>query len=424
MPEWLDNFIASGFDKKGVEATDLIALAGGAAAASGVFDKDQPQVGYQGGIPEYTAVRDQVPYDYANETRRPGSLGRRYFSDTVYAQDKDLDAPTQGDAQATVDAQIADLLAGGQGNTAEVTTLGDKRRLAVENAQATVAADQAAAAEQAAIDQAAADAAQAAADAAAANNTTTPSGGGLSLGGTAPASDYTSTRPSNTSSVSGSGWGFQPYTGSTATNYVERPPEANKLGHYQNTAGDYVYGELPTDRYYDRTGSFMIEGTAPVREKYPSALGGVGFAKGGMVNGYAGGGIVQAMNALRDGGSLDAPQIPQPQQPMPPQMPQPQQPMPPQIPPQGRGIAQAGQYMRGATDGMGDKRPALINGQQDAALSDGEVVVPADVVSHLGNGNSDAGNKQLQNMMARIRQARTGNPQQGERINPNDFMVA
>jgi hypothetical protein len=85
------------------------------------------------------------------------------------------------------------------------------------------------------------------------------------------------------------------------------------------------------------------------------------------------------------------------------------------------GIA-AGRYLQGGTDGMADKIATSIDGGQPAALSHGEFVIPADVVSHLGNGNSDAGAKKLYQMMDRIRQARTGTKEQGKRINPDKFM--
>ena len=81
-----------------------------------------------------------------------------------------------------------------------------------------------------------------------------------------------------------------------------------------------------------------------------------------------------------------------------------------------------GRYLRGNTDGMADKLPAKIGQKQPAALSHGEFVVPADVVSHLGNGNSDAGAKKLYQMMDKIRVARTGNKKQGKQINPDKFM--
>ena len=79
-------------------------------------------------------------------------------------------------------------------------------------------------------------------------------------------------------------------------------------------------------------------------------------------------------------------------------------------------------YLQGQTDGMADKIPSSIDGKQKAALSHGEFVIPADVVSHLGNGNSDAGAKKLYEMMSRVRKARTGNPEQGKKINPDKFM--
>ena len=89
---------------------------------------------------------------------------------------------------------------------------------------------------------------------------------------------------------------------------------------------------------------------------------------------------------------------------------------------QGGLMAAKGTYLRGATDGMADELDTSIEGKQPAKLSHGEFVVPADVVSHLGNGNSDAGAKKLYQMMDRIRVARTGTKQQGKEINPDKFM--
>jgi len=81
-----------------------------------------------------------------------------------------------------------------------------------------------------------------------------------------------------------------------------------------------------------------------------------------------------------------------------------------------------GRYLRGETDGMEDKIPAAIDKNQPARLSHGEFVIPADVVSHLGNGNSDAGAKHLYKMMDKIRHARTGTKKQGKQINAEKFM--
>ena len=79
-------------------------------------------------------------------------------------------------------------------------------------------------------------------------------------------------------------------------------------------------------------------------------------------------------------------------------------------------------YLRGETDGMADQIKARIDGGQEARLAHGEFVIPADVVGHLGNGNSDAGAKKLYQMMDKIRVARTGNKKQGKQINPDKFM--
>lgn len=85
------------------------------------------------------------------------------------------------------------------------------------------------------------------------------------------------------------------------------------------------------------------------------------------------------------------------------------------------GRAMPPRYLRGQTDGMADRIPSNIDGVQPAKLSHGEFVIPADVVSHLGNGNSDAGAKVLYKMMDRVRQARTGTKKQGRQINPEKF---
>jgi hypothetical protein len=79
-------------------------------------------------------------------------------------------------------------------------------------------------------------------------------------------------------------------------------------------------------------------------------------------------------------------------------------------------------FLSGGGDGMSDSIPATIEGNQEARLADGEFVIPADVVSHLGNGSSKAGAKQLYSMMDRVRQARVGTKKQGREIKPKKFM--
>ena len=95
------------------------------------------------------------------------------------------------------------------------------------------------------------------------------------------------------------------------------------------------------------------------------------------------------------------------------------------------GIAQfaEGGYLGGGDvnvqgDGMSDDIPANIDNEQPAALSEGEFVVPADVVSHIGNGSSEAGAKEFYGMMDRVRMARTGRKKQSPEIDPERFMPA
>ena len=83
-----------------------------------------------------------------------------------------------------------------------------------------------------------------------------------------------------------------------------------------------------------------------------------------------------------------------------------------------------GGYLDGAGDGMSDSIPATIEGKQPARLADGEFVIPADVVSHLGNGSSKAGSKRLYAMLDKVRKARTGNKKQGKQIKPEKYMPA
>jgi hypothetical protein len=87
------------------------------------------------------------------------------------------------------------------------------------------------------------------------------------------------------------------------------------------------------------------------------------------------------------------------------------------------GYARGG-YLNGAGDGMSDSIPATIEGKQPARLADGEFVVPADVVSHIGNGSSKAGSKRLYAMLDKVRRARTGHTKQGKQIKADKYLPA
>jgi hypothetical protein len=83
-----------------------------------------------------------------------------------------------------------------------------------------------------------------------------------------------------------------------------------------------------------------------------------------------------------------------------------------------------GRMLKGPGDGMSDSIPAMIGKKQPARLADGEFVVPADVVSHLGNGSTDAGAKKLYSMMDKIRTARTGKKKQAPAVKADKYMPA
>jgi hypothetical protein len=83
-----------------------------------------------------------------------------------------------------------------------------------------------------------------------------------------------------------------------------------------------------------------------------------------------------------------------------------------------------GRMLRGPGDGMSDSIPGVIGGKRPARLADGEFVVPADVVSGIGNGSTDAGARQLYAMMDKVRKARTGKKTQGREINARKYMPA
>jgi hypothetical protein len=78
--------------------------------------------------------------------------------------------------------------------------------------------------------------------------------------------------------------------------------------------------------------------------------------------------------------------------------------------------------LRGPGDGMSDNIPATIGGKQPARLADGEFVVPADVVSHLGNGSTDAGAKKLHSMMDKVRMDRTGKKKQAPAVKAKKYL--
>ena len=216
----------------GIGSTLLGLGLGYLADKSGIADPKIPTTGYQGDIPEYTAVRERVPMQ-ADPNRRPGSAGRRYFSDTIFAQKPETEPMTVEQARAQAAAQAQGIAAG----------------------QPPVAAP-------------------------------------------------------------------------VKKEEKEYDPDAKEVG----MAGP------DTQRF---------------------------MARGGIAN-----------------------------------------------------LSQ-GRYLGGATDGQADKVPARIDNGQEARLSDGEFVLPADLVALLGNGNSNAGAKKLHEFMDRVRRQGTGKETQQKNIDAN-----
>jgi hypothetical protein len=86
-----------------------------------------------------------------------------------------------------------------------------------------------------------------------------------------------------------------------------------------------------------------------------------------------------------------------------------------------------GRLLRGPGDGVSDSIPAVIGNKQPARLADGEFVIPARIVSELGNGSTEAGAKQLYAMMDRIQAARrktTGKKQVAKKTNARKLLPA
>lgn len=171
------------------------------------------------------------------------------------------------------------------------------------------------------------------------------------------------------------------------------------------------------------------------RSRYP-----VYAAGGGLMDAYQGGGPVERMSAMdQQRGMYPQGMIDKTQYAVPSQRPASMEviksdydtgvnPITGMQPMARGGIADLGSYsdggrmLKGPGDGMSDSIPGIIGNKQPARLADGEFVVPADVVSHLGNGSTDAGAKKLYAMMDRVRQARTGKKKQAPAVKTDKFI--
>ena len=332
------------FSTDNFDFANLAKILGTGAVAGqslGLFGDRQPDIGYQGTIPKYKAVRRRVPNVF-DADRRPGSGGRRYFTDTTYV-DMDADTAQQdlAEAIAAADLQATALSTANTNNPArEVQPV----RPIVEEQDPVVADEPASFLE-------------------------VPTAESVLSQNMSP-SEETS-----------------PFT--SPYQYIEDDPNS----------------PLQITPYSE---GGLVELVEALRSA-PELLAYLGAATGlGGLGSYA---INRGMSAYRDAEAEKIKRMTDPKN----------------FKKTG-GIAELGtrkqRYLDGETDGMADEVPATIDNEDPAALSDGEYVIPADVVSHLGNGNSDAGAKVLDEMLARVRKARTGETEQAPQINPKEFLPA
>ncbi len=325
----------------------LIGLTGGGGGSSA-------PVGYQGGIPKYTAKRQQVPQAY-DATRRPGSGGRRYFTDTQFEKNGLMPGYPTAEELAAQNAnspfnQLVKALVTKSANTPAATSGADVS--SVKTQQPTQS-----------------DTIHATPPPMPVSTTSSPAPPAnpamQKYGEDNQVMLNTSDAPTQEASQ---GW-LQDYINGAKTNTFDaNDNQMINTGEASTILGAAnKYGYSPA-QIASMLGNNITESQVVNRVKtdYPtlgsSYLSKYGFAEGGIAR-----------------------------------------------------------YLQGGTDGMADEVPSSIGGAEPAALSHGEFVIPADVVSHLGNGNSDAGADVLYNMMDRIRKARTGTTEQGKRIDPAKF---
>lgn len=308
---------------KALDATDNLE---GLKNFLGINEQNKMPVGYQGGIPRYTVYRQQVPmYGSADTaaydpTRRPGSGGRRYFTQAQYLPVGDDTAANQAAlnaAQTTADAEKWNLANENLANLARESrpVYGQTNQQIQQKLQQLQAL-----------------------------------GNGPSY-----------TQPEMLNYANRYGVGLGQLAEATGIPYG---PAAQRMRELTGMATPRVANAQPYNpQNLQTTLNDLIAASRPAP---------IGAAGGGLM-------------------SL----------------------------PRSKGY-----YLGGTTNGMADRIPASINGSQPAALSDGEFVIPADVVSAVGGGNSNAGAQQFYNMMDRVRQQAYGRKSQINPVNPRKVLPA
>ena len=142
---------------------------------------------------------------------------------------------------------------------------------------------------------------------------------------------------------------------------------------YDPATQRFTGGGIPSNQIYLGGGQFGLDEAGRKAEAEAAAAAAAasssGAARGGLM-GYAGGGLSDARYNLG-------------------------------------GYSDGGRLLRGPGDGVSDSIPATIGHKQPARLADGEFVVPARIVSELGNGSTEAGARKLYAMLDRVQSARS-----------------
>lgn len=317
------------------------ATAGGIGALIGATNlggaKQQP-VGYQGGIPNYTATRQKVQ-ETNPVSRRPGSGGQRYFTDTTYTKSGLM--PGYPTAEQLAAANAANNEARGAGIAALIAALSGGKNTTPALTVPT---------------------------------TPTP---------TAPAQPAQS-KPMSSEEIA---WSKANPVSTTLS------PELDSLDELRSYAKNAMSSMGAEGAAIDSGEASSLLSAASALGQSPKQMADMlGVTEAAVINRLKDSYPHLAYNYLQKYGYAEG------------------------------GIA--GRYLGGSTDGMADEIQTSIDAKDPAALSHGEFIVPADVVSGIGNGNSEAGAKVLYDMMDRIRKARTGTTKQGRRIDPHKLLPA
>ena len=357
---------------------------------SSFFQPDIPRVGYQGTVQKYDATRDMADnFSTQREPRFPGAYGQRYFSDVAFTPSGDADALAQ--AQQLTGDQARAIENANAARPAEIDPLLDLlnlrstdnpyvNNLSAENDPRTAPGGSS-------------DFRSFGTDISGLNQLRLQGLGGETSGGLSGGltADQLALLAmilgvNNASGSGGTGDGTEPPTTPPttppATGTVDRSSEgALSLGGLPDVLGDGGTGrtvptvKTVTPRSSHRDGAWVYGSDGQLRRRNDLTTAYRVDMGGGHYNTYESRADAEAALANLLGNNYAQGGL--------------------------AGLKTNGRYLRGSTDGMGDLRPATIDGQQPAALSDGEFVVPADVVSHMGNGNSDAGARKLEEMMAK-----------------------